>query len=343
MPSAQTTAQYEGLPPFPTPEKSSETEASVWPDILIVVVGAALILGPLFSGMFLRAAQGEAMIASFAPYMTDTSVDGYRDNFTVLDAARTNIVAVQQNGEAPGTYTYIDNFVRDYPLIDADMSRMIDAIDANRSNYADLTQIPPFGLLPWLLALSGFVLAIVGAIGIRRSRSGRRTRVPRVLAGLVGLALIAMPFGFGLFANAPAGKPLLDGFRPILTTDEVRKVQGYFVTLVAAQGELDSRFTGAVRQAHPDADLRAIDSLGEQWQPMTSSFAALVGTMNDNVENFDAVVALNESTKPLGFEAFSRLGWFFLLPGVGVVATTIFHPVRNARRARSQTQGGGSR
>ncbi|MFH5228842.1 hypothetical protein [Antrihabitans spumae] len=340
MSSAQTTAQYEGLPAFPTPEKSSETEASTWPYIVIVVVGAALILGPLFSGMFLRAAQGEAMIASFAPYMTETSVDGYRNNLTVLDAARTNIVAVQRNGEAPGAYTYVDNFVRDYPLIQSDMTRMIDAIDANRSNYADLTQIPPFGLLPWFLALSGFVLIVAGAIGIRRAR--RRTRVPRILAGLVGLALIAIPFGFGLFANAPAGKPLLDGFRPILTTDEVRKVQGYFVTLVAAQGELDSRFTGAVREAHPDADLRAIDSLGEQWQPMTSSFAALVGTMNDNVENFEAVVALNESTKPLGFDAFSRLGWFFLLPGVGVVAATIFHLVRDARRARSQTQGGGS-
>ncbi|MEU6564062.1 hypothetical protein [Nocardia nova] len=317
------TGHSPGLPAYADYVSSVETAPRAAPRLpfaVLVVLGVILIAEPLLTGMFPRAAKGEAMIGDFAPFVTQSELDGYRGDLGVLDAARTDIAGLRAQGLAPGTYDRIDTFVRDYPGIRSDLSTTIDTIDAQRGNYQRLADLPPLGTLPWLLALAGLVFVAAGVFGWRRAVSGRRGGGWRVLSALVGAALVIFPIAGGLFAAAPAGQPLLDGFRPVLTHDEVRKVQGYFVTLVAADGELNSRFTADVRAAHPDADLTAITTLEQRWQPMTSHFAALIGAMNDNVGHLDAVAALNDSTKPLGFTAFRGLGWFFLVPGVIALA-----------------------
>src|SRR5206468_2077064 len=113
-----------------------------------------------------------------------------------------------------------------------------DTIDARRGDYGRLAGLPPFGALPWLLALAGVILTGAGIFGFRRASAGYVAPVWRSVAVLAGLGLVAVPIVGGLFGAAGAGQPVIDGFRPILTHAEVRKVQGYFVTLVAADGEL---------------------------------------------------------------------------------------------------------
>ncbi|WP_225730763.1 MULTISPECIES: hypothetical protein [unclassified Nocardia] len=319
-------------------ERAPARAGTRWPFLVLIVLGALLVVTPIVTAMFPRAVRGEAMIDAFRPYVTQPSVDGYRADLRVLADARTNVLALQARDQVPGHYERIDTFVREYPAIDSDMSAMIDTIDANRANYEKLSATAPFGSLPWLLALPGLVIAGAGILGLRRAGAGRRTTVWRAVAVFGALILIAVPFAGRLFPAAPAAQPLIDGFRSILTQSEVRKVQGYFVTLVAADGELNSRFTAAVRTAHPDAELAGITALESDWQPMTSRFAALIGAMNDNVDNFDAIVALNDSTKSLGFKAFRGIGWFYLIPGalVLVLATAGIRPRRIVRGGESQ-------
>ncbi|WP_433661964.1 hypothetical protein ACQPW1_07290 [Nocardia sp. CA-128927] len=316
-----------GLPTYSefvsNPEPAPPRPLKRWPFVLIIAIGALLVLAPIVTGMFPRAVKGEAMIDAFEPYMTRSSIDGYRHDLQVLDDARTNVLTLQKNGQQPGSFDRVDQFVRDYPEINYHMSGMIGAIDDNRQNYEKLAEVPPFGTLPWLFALPGVILVGAGVLGYRRAQEGKQALVWRTAAGLAALGLIAVPLLGGLFPASPAAQPLIDDLRPILTHDEVRKLQGYFVTLVAADGELNSRYTAAVRTAHPEADLTGISTLETRWQPMTSRFAALIGAMNDNVRNFDAVVALNESTRPLGFGAFRGLGFFYLLPGIFVLAATV--------------------
>ncbi len=307
-----------------------------WPFVVLVGVGLLLILAPIVTGMFPRAVRGEAMIDGFEPYVAQSSIDGYRDDLRVLDGARTNVLNLRAQGLEQGRYDRVDTFVRDYPDIRSDISSMLDSIDANRGNYRRLADLPPIGALPWFLALAGVIVTSAGVFGFRRAGAGKRSVVWCSIAALAALGLIAITLAGGLFSAASAGGPLIDGFRPILTHDEVRKVQGYFVTLVAADGELNSRYTGATRAAHPDADLAGIAALESRWQPMTSRFAALIGTMNDNIENFDAVVALDDATKPLGFNAFRGLGWFFLAPGVIVLAAAA--AAAGARESKKERQ-----
>ncbi|KAA0022712.1 hypothetical protein [Antrihabitans cavernicola] len=292
-----------------------------WPYLLAAATGLVLIVAPIALGMFTRAAQGQLMLSSFAPYMSQEQITSFRNDLTVISAARANVTSLQSTGQAPaGRYQYVDGFVRDYPAIDADLNTTLDAVQANLGNYQRLTALPPFGSIPWLFVLPGAVLLGAGVLGARKALHGTPSPIARGVIGLTGIALIAAPLALGLFADAPAGSQLVDGFTPVLTRDHVRQLQGYFVTLVGGQGELDSRYTKAVRVEHPEADLSAIDALASRWQPMTSEFAGFVGAMSDNVENFDGVVALRDSTRPLGFDAFHGIGWFFVVSGVLALA-----------------------
>ncbi|WP_067682159.1 hypothetical protein [Nocardia miyunensis] len=291
-----------------------------WPFVIIAVLGALLIVAPILTGMFPRAVEAQAMIESFSPYVTVSSVADYRGDIKALDGAHADIRALRDRGLENGRYDRVDRFVRDYPRIRSDITSMIDSIDAERGNYQRLAALPPLGALPWLLALPGVVLLGAGIIGFRRAADGHRAGGSRILAGAAALVLIVTPVAGGLFSAATAAQPVLDGFGPILTHEQVRSLQGYFITLVAADGELNGRYVSAVRDAHPDADLTDITALQARWQPMTARFAALVGAMNDNVDHFDAATALNDATKSLGFNAFRGLGWFYLIPGVIALA-----------------------
>lgn len=340
-----TVPAFSGLPAYSEfvsqVERAPERVTARWPFAMLAVLGVLLVAVPVATGMFPRAVKGEAMIDAFDPYVTEKSIDGYRSDLRVLDDARTNIVALQSVSPPAGEYPRVDQFVRDYPGIRADISSMLDTIDTNRGNYRTLSSTASFGSLPWLLALPGVVLIGAGIAGFRAAGNGSRGTTWRACAGLAGLALVVTPFAAELFAAGPAAQPVIDGFRPILTTEHVRRVQGYFVTLVAADGELNSRYAGAVRAAHPDADLSGITALENRWQPMTSRFAALVGAMNDNIGNFDAVVALNDVSRPLGFTAFRGLAWGFLLPGLLVTGLALagLRPSRTGS-GRTDSTGG---
>ena len=166
---------------------------------------------------------------------------------------------------------------------------------------------------------------------MRRLARGSAWPVVGARDGAAALAvawLLVVPFAFGIFAKAPSGTPLLQDFSTIMTQDRVRQVQGYFVTLAGGQGELNSRFTKAVLGADPGADVGAIAELERRWQPMTSQFAGLIGVLNDNVDNYTAVSELNDSTAALGFSAFDRFGWFFLLPGLAGLGVLAAEPAR---------------
>ncbi|MCX5045459.1 hypothetical protein OG921_20015 [Aldersonia sp. NBC_00410] len=310
------------------------------PHLLLAALGVALILAPLLLGMFTRAAQGQEMIVSFAPYIQTERIAEFRADLATVDAARENVAALELSGHAPvGDYPYVAALVREYPSIDADMSAMLDTVESNAVRYQQLSSLPPFALLPWLFVLPGLAFVLAGALGWRAARRGRRSMFATGVAGLAVVWLLVVPFAGGFFTNAPSGTPLLQDFSAIMTHDRVRQVQGYFVTLAGGQGELNSRYTKAVLAADPGADVGAIAALEARWQPMTSQFAGLIGVLNDNVDNYTAVSELNDSTAPLGFSAFDRFGWFFLLPGLAGLGVLVAEPARvllDRRRATVQ-------
>ena len=195
-----------------------------------------------------------------------------------------------------------------WPDIDADMSDLLVTMGDNIDNYAAVDALPSFDLFPWFFVLPGLASAGVG-VALLRSRGPRtRTRLSWVAGGL-GVALVAAPFAFQMFTRAPQGGDMIDDFRPMMVPERVQDVQGYFITMGGAEGQLrnDAVPTAIEVTALTADDLPAITQFSAAWAGIVNDFAPMVATMSDNVDNFEAVAAL---------PPFPLFPWFFVVPGV---------------------------
>ena len=95
-------------------------------------------------------------------------------------------------------------------------------------------------------------------------------------------------------------------------------MQGYFLTLGAAEGQLRTEVVPATRNTLP-----AVEQFSRDWPRISNEMAPMIGTMADNVGNFAAVVALPR---------FWLFPWFFVVPGL-LVSTLALAAGRRPRHA----------
>ncbi|MBJ7289955.1 hypothetical protein [Williamsia sp.] len=342
MPASGQRPPDDALPTYPGPpegvESGSTSSASGhaqpvgrrWPWIATTLLGLVLAVAPLAGGMFYPAAQGRAMIADFAPYMTSQRLDGFTADLHRLDAVRSATTRIDTAlGTDPAQYRQIAQFQQRYPSIDTDMTGMLTEIDGARDDYRRLSQLQPLDSIPFIPLGVGLVLLGAGIWGWRRTRAGRRPIGAAVVGAVAAVSLLATPLLTPMVADAGAAGPLVTRFDSVLTQQKVRDVQGYFVVLVGAVGEIDSRYLADVRRdsstspqrAQITADIAVVSDLSTRWQRMSSDFAGLIGTMNDNISNFTGVARLNSRTESLGFGTFAALPW--VLIGAGGVAVAL--------------------
>jgi len=88
--------------------------------------------------------------------------------------------------------------------------------------------------------------------------------------------------------------------------------------LVTAVGELDTGFGAIPQSGQPAADVAA---LVDGWPGISSDLAALVGTINDNIGNFNALDDLDSLTRSLGASGLQGFPW--LLVGVAGLGATL--------------------
>lgn len=308
-----------------------------WPSLLLIVVGLILAVAPLAADMFYPAAQGQQMIGEFDPYVQPERLDEFRGDLGLLERARVESQRVTGELRTPaGEYPLIETFGRQYPAINADLTAMLDQIDSGRPDFDQLKALQPLSLIPFVPLLAGSALVLIGGWGIVRARRGASAWPVVALGAAVAVALIAVPLVGGQVTNTRAAGPLLDRFSTVLTEQQVRAVQSDFVVLVGAVGEMDSG--GFADAAHERGIATpAIDELGEQWQPMSSDFAGLIGTMNDNLQNYSGVAELDDKTRALGFGAFAALPWVLIGAGFVTLAALAAQGVRPARRPAPTT------
>ncbi|MBW3663078.1 MAG: hypothetical protein KY469_08265 [Actinobacteria bacterium] len=305
---------------------------------VIVAIGLGLVAAPVVFQMFTRAPGGGRMLADFAPFMTEQRLDGFSGHLDRIGRATGEINALAQTASQPLPAT--DAMVQRWPDIESDMAAMIADIEANVDNYAAVAALPPFALFPWFFVLPGLAIAVVGWIALRRVRAGSSARGP--VLGLVGLgvALVAAPATFQMFTRAPLGGEMIDDLRPLMTSDRVASIQGYFVTIGSFEGEVRTCLLpeagyvpGSTALA---ADLPATDDFLAAWPAIAADMAPMIGAMADNVEEFAGIDAL---------PPFPLFPWFFVVPGVLVAALawwsrgggeTGTEPARTPRRSAEQ-------
>lgn len=283
-----------------------------------LVLGLGLAAAPLAFQMFSRAPEGGTMIDDFEPYMSTEVIDRFRGYLAEVDAA--DAQADQQlrgdleQTEALGPDSYdtalggVATLHQTWPDIRADMTDLLDRMEANLDNYEAVAALPPFPLFPWFFVVPGLLIAATAAGVLWARHRGRPARAGRwVLVGLgVGVALA--PVAFQMFTRAPQGADMIDDFRPMMTRQRVQAVQGYFITMGVAEGQLRTVALPAATDAGLDpADYAAVAQFSADWPDIVGDFNPMVATMSDNVDNFAAVDAL---------PSFALFPWFFLVPGL---------------------------
>ncbi|MDP2293665.1 MAG: hypothetical protein Q8M22_20995 [Actinomycetota bacterium] len=300
--------------------------AQRWAAVTALLVGIGLATAPLAFGMFSRAPLGGTMIDEFRPYMVEAKIAAFRDSMDTIDAAVVGIGEVRAGLIESGTvtsdefdvqYSGVTQLVDEWATIEADMSDLLDRMDANMGNYRAVAALPPFPLFPWFFVLPGvMVAALAGSIlwslrdPTRRDGSSPRRRLWALAA--LGVAIIAAPIAFQMFTRAPQGGDMIDSFRPMMTRERVQSVQRSFVILGGAEGQMRVGLVPAYLAAGGDEVATvAIDEFSTQWPTIVSDFNPMIATMSDNIDNFQAVDAL---------PPFALFPWFFAIPGAIVAS-----------------------
>jgi hypothetical protein len=306
------------------------------PIVGVLIVGVGMIIAPFVFQMFSRAPLGGDMINDFEPYMTVEQVDRFRGYLAEIDAANTESVeTLRADLVASGAVSAADydtvfasvvNLNEQWPTIDTDMSDLIDRMEANLDSYAAVAALPPFPMFPWFFVVPGALIAAAAGVALyQRGRPGHSARPALWVAFGLGLAVVAAPVAFQMFDRAPQGKSMIDDFRPMMTRDRVQAVQGYFVTLGAAEGQLRANALPMLVAAGGDpSTVPAIGQWSTDWPTILTDFNPMVATMSDNVDNYEAVDAL---------PPFDLFPWFFVIPGVlvaGLAAVALWSRPRSS-------------
>jgi hypothetical protein len=309
-----------------------------WALVALAVIGAGLIAAPAVFQMFHRAPLGATMIKEFAPYMTVARLDGFQRDLREIDVgvreADTEVAATLAGPGRVGhrrfdeRYPGFAEFQQRWGPIHADMSDLLDRIQANRGNYGAVAALPSFKLFPWFFVIPGaLVLLAAGAALLWRTAAWGAIRW--VLVAL-GVGLVLAPAVFQMFDRAPKGGRMMKAFKTIETRHKVETIQGYFGEIAVGQGAVRLELIPALRRTGltPEDIARrfpGVAALDRRWAHILGDLTPMIGTMSDNVDNYQAVAAL---------PPFPLFPWFFVLPGLLVVGLTFAAQPRRAAPAR---------
>jgi len=297
--------------------------------VVLAVLGAALVLAPVAMGMFSKAPAGAEMLTEFTPLMSAERLDGFSGHLDTIDAAVSELDAAG----TPATNPEYAAFSTQWPVIDDDMSGLMDQVTDNLGNYQAMASLPSFRLFPWFFLVPGALVALVALVSLAL---GRWTRAAQVSVAAVGLGLVAIPLAFGMFSKGPKGGEMMNAFRDLETSENVARIQGYFSQMAVGQGSIRLQVVpalekGGLSAAEVAREYPATTRLNEQWVPILIDMTPMIGAMSDNVDNYDAI----RSMPP-----FSLFGWAFLVPGLIVVGLAVAAgPPRPLVPARPVTRG----
>jgi hypothetical protein len=279
------------------------------PALVLLVLGALLVVAPLATGLFAKAASGQQLIDAFAPHLSDDALDRYDADLATLRRGAAAIDVVYRQHRVPaGRFPGIDEYRAQAPAIDGRGTGLLTRIRDAEPDYRRVAAIGGFDRVPFLVVAAGLAMAYAGAVLLR----GRRAGGAVLLALAASVALIGYPFVSELPRGGRAGERLQHALAPVMSTATVRREQQDFVVLVHAVGELDTAFRAVPRAGKPG---KALDALVRAWPTISSDLAGLVGAINDNLANDRALADLDDLTRGVGVSGLVALPW--LLAGAG--------------------------
>ena len=308
------------------------------PAAVLLALGVLLVAGPIGGGLFAKTAAGKQMIDQFAPYMAPSALARYRADVATLQRGTSGIDSVyREQRVAADRFPLLDNYRGQSKAILGRASGLLDLVSATEPDYRRVDQIGGFDRLPFLIVVAGIV-AICGGCVLLVSSVGR-ARSAAVLVVLTSVAVAIYPFVGGLYGGASAGNRMLSSLGPVMKPAEVRHLQSDFVVLVEAVGELETSFRSISASRTAATDMA---TLVERWPMVSSDLASLVGVIEDNLGNFNALESLDALTRGVGVPGLVAFPW--ILVGAGTVsaglAIAAFPRNRRTQSLRPETRKG---
>ncbi|MCZ7529528.1 MAG: hypothetical protein M5U31_03810 [Acidimicrobiia bacterium] len=293
--------------------------------VAALVVGLGLVAAPAIFQMFDRAPKGGDMIEAFRPYMTQEKITEFQDYMVEIDTAVAEMEAdlepalVEDAGldaaEIDESYVSYADFKAQWDEIFTEMTDMLDTMEANLGNFDAVSSLPPFLLFPWFFVIPGLLIAGIAGWGLVRSRRGESGRGVVIALVVMGVGLIAAPAVFQMFTRAPKGGDMINEFRYLMNEEKVQAVQGYFLVIGAGEGTVRVQMLPAFEEAGATPpELPATDQFIEDWPTISNEMAPMIGTMADNVVNYQAVDDL---------PPFPLFPWFFVLPALLIIGFAV--------------------
>jgi hypothetical protein len=294
--------------------------------------------------MFDRGPKGAQMLDEFRPFMTDARLSGFQRHIRDIDAgvreADGTLAAALEGRGAAGhrrfdrRFAAFAQFQSDWGPIHADMSNLLDTIQANAGNYRAVVALPSFRLFPWFFVVPGLLaLALAIAAFVLAPRSQAAIRWALVA---LGIGLILAPVALQMFDRAPKGGRMMTAFKAIETRKKVETMQGYFGTIAVGQGALRLDIVPALRRSGLDSSeieerFPDVATLNRRWVAILNDLTPMIGAMSDNVDNYQAVAAL---------PPFALFPWFFVAPGLLIAGLALASAGRGRRTLRRATARG---
>jgi hypothetical protein len=307
------------LPPAPPVSRAATTplHRPTVPAVGLLALGVFLTVGPIVGGLFEKAAAGTQMIDQFAPLMTADSLARYRADLETLQAGTAGINAIYgQQDIVTGRYPGLDAYRRQSTAILDRASDLLDRVTATAPDYRQVAQIGGFDRMPFLIIVGGIVSIYGGCVLLLGD--GKRRRAAVLLVVLTAMAVATYPFVSGLDSGAPAGHRMLQSLTPVMSSGEVRQLQRDFIVIVGADGDLETNFRAVPKSGVAGSDVAA---LVDRWPTVSSDLATLVGAVDDNISNFNALHDLDALTSAIGVSGFVAFPWF--LVGSGALSAGI--------------------
>ncbi len=283
------------------------------PAVALLLLGVLMVFGPIVGGMFAKTAAGNQMIDEFAPYMQSSALARDGRDIQTIQASAAGIDAIYRHQAVPnGQFPGLDKFRSDSTAVVGRASELLNRVKSSQADYQEVSRIGGFDRIPFLIVSVGLV-EIYGACVLlagRRSRAKSAT----VLVVLASLAVGVYPFLSNLSDGSQAGQRMLHSLSPIMTAHKVRQLQEDFIVLVNVDGELSTTFRGVPQPGASETD---VTNLVKRWPKISSDLASLVGAVNDNINNFDALDDLNNLTRDVGMSGLGAFPW--LLVGIGAI------------------------
>jgi hypothetical protein len=295
----------------------------------------ALLVSVVANDLFAVGPAFEEMVEDFRPLMTDEAIAQMRSDIAAMGVVHEEFTTqllpavAGQLGVPPEQFAEQLNTA--YPSVAQGLAVMpqageqfvvvADTLDANQENFASADAIPTTSLpatsVPWGMTLAGLACIIVGAVMFFTARIGA------VIAIILGLALVIVPFALSLPEKAADADQLNENLEPVYT-EELVVAGGAAVQALGAMGaqlQTETLPDLATQLGLAPEELQAF--LGENFPAtaaMLGGFEEMLGRFSTTVAVFEANLDNYETLKPV---AFVPIVWTIIIGGAVVLIAGI--------------------